>query len=566
MTPTATRPEKDHGKHRRTRRGTVVGVVVAAGAVAVAAAGVVTVVRAQTSTAAGCSTRQALRVSAAPELAPAVARVADTDPSLRCLRIVVASDDPSDVAATVTARRARPDVWIPDSSAWLSSVRRPSGKQPVSASIARSPVVLALPTATARRPEAPTSFEAIARTATTAHPVRLVIGPLRQSAVAQAALAELRSALQSTPADRGALSALLRAMDTRTSANASPAARLAPTKTTEEGGSVARAATEQAVWAANDSGTRYTAVYPASAGVSMDYPYAVLATDAPTRSAADGLSAALRREVSRTTLTQMGFRTASARVSRQPSSAGAPVLTAARGVDGDASAGVPLSAAGARAAVHTMAVLNRPSRVLALVDLSGSMAAQVPGAGGSSRIGLARKAINRTLPLFTPGSAAGLWRFSADLTPSTDYEQILAPTPLTAQSQQRFRAAVDGLSAVPNGGTGLYSSVFAALRYARDGYDPSRVNSVVVLSDGRDEHAAAHHVDLTTLLHSIGSEQDPQRPVPVIAIAYGPDADAAALRAITDATGGILYTSEDPRDLPLIFHEAIGHRLCGGSC
>jgi Ca-activated chloride channel family protein len=565
MAVEVTRPQQDHAKHRRKRRGTVVSAAMAAGAVGAAAVGVVTVVRAQDSAAAGCTTDQALRVSAAREIAPAVARVADTDRSLRCLRIVVASDDPADVAATLSAR-ARPDVWIPDSSAWLSSMRWPSGKQPVSSSIARSPVVLALPTAATRRSDAPASFEGIARTATTPHPVRLVVAPLERSAVAQAALVELRGSLQSTPANRGALSALLRSMDTRSSAldgSSSSSPRLA---TDADGELVARATTEQAVWAANDEGSRFTAVYPPSAGVTMDYPFAVLAADASIRSAADRLSAALRREAGRRALSALGFRTAGARVPSRHVAVAGSLLTAERGVDGEASPGAPLTAAGARAARQTMAILRRPSRVLALVDVSGSMAAQVPGTDGSSRIELARKAINRTLPLFAPGSAAALWRFSANLTPSTDYEQIVSPTALNAQSRQRFRAAVDGLTAVPDGGTGLYSSILGAFRYARAGYDPRRVNSVVVLSDGRDEHAAAHRVGLRALLHAIDAEQDPRRPVAVIAIAYGPDADAAALRAITATSGGILYTSEDPRDLPVIFHEAIGHRLCGGTC
>jgi len=47
----------------------------------------------------------------------------------------------------------------------------------------------------------------------------------------------------------------------------------------------------------------------------------------------------------------------------------------------------------------------------------------------------------------------------------------------------------------------------------------------------------------------------------VIAIAYGPDSDTAALRTISEATGGTLYTVADPRDLPRIFSEAIGARL-----
>ena len=570
MAVTGTRPAHDSGRHRRRRRRAVVGAAVAAGAVGVTAAGVVTVVRAQTSPTAGCLPDEPLQVSAAPELARAVAQVADTVPSLRCLRIVVASDDPADVAATVSTGRARPDVWIPDSSAWLAGVRWPSGRQPVSSSIAHSPVVLAVPTARTRRPDAPASFEAIARTATTPHPVRLVVAPPRRSAVAQAVLVELRGALHSTPANRGALSALLRAMDTRTDGNGGAAAPRPSLATARRGEPVARAVTEQTVWAANRAGTgaRFTAVYPPSAGVTMDYPFTVLASDASIRSAADRLSDALRGEAGRQVLTRLGFRTAGgAQASRPRASVAGTAPTTEQGVDLEAAADAgPLTAAGVREARQTLATLNRPSRVLALVDVSGSMAAQVPGAGGASRIGLARTAINRTLPLLTPGSAAGLWRFSADLTPSTDYQQLVAPTPLTPQSRQRFRAAVGDLTAVPNGGTGLYSSVLGALRYARAGYDPDRVNSVVVLSDGRDEHAAAHHVDLAALLHAIETEQDPRRPVPVIAIAYGPDADAAALRAVTEASGGTLYTSEDPRDLPLIFHEAIGHRLCGTTC
>jgi phospholipid/cholesterol/gamma-HCH transport system permease protein len=31
-------------------------------------------------------------------------------------------------------------------------------------------------------------------------------------------------------------------------------------------------------------------------------------------------------------------------------------------------------------------------------------------------------------------------------------------------------------------------------------------------------------------------------------------------------TGGTVYLARDPRDLPLIFHEAIGNRLCGDAC
>jgi Mg-chelatase subunit ChlD len=159
------------------------------------------------------------------------------------------------------------------------------------------------------------------------------------------------------------------------------------------------------------------------------------------------------------------------------------------------------------------------------------------------------------------GTVAGLWRFSANLTPSTDYEQLAAPTELTRQSRKRFETAVSRLDVDPDGGTGLYSTTLAALRYVRSGYDPTRVNSVIVLSDGKDQDATAHGIRLDDLLAAIRTENDPKHPVIVIAIAYGPDSDTAALRKISAASGGTLYTATDPRELPLIFSQAIGHRL-----
>jgi Ca-activated chloride channel homolog len=165
------------------------------------------------------------------------------------------------------------------------------------------------------------------------------------------------------------------------------------------------------------------------------------------------------------------------------------------------------------------------------------------------------------LGLLPDGTVAGLWRFSADLTPSTDYEQLAPLTELTRQSRERFASALSRLDVDRGGGTGLYSSTLAAVRYVRSGYDPTRVNSVIVLSDGKDQDATAHGISLHGLLAALRAENDPQHPVIVITIAFGPDSDTAAMRKISAATGGTLYTASDPRELPLIFSEAIGHRL-----
>ena len=76
----------------------------------------------------------------------------------------------------------------------------------------------------------------------------------------------------------------------------------------------------------------------------------------------------------------------------------------------------------------------------------------MPGKSPISRIELARTAVRGALGLFPPGTVAGLWRFSSDLTPSTNYDQLMPLTALTTTTRRDFAAAIDRLTAVPNGG------------------------------------------------------------------------------------------------------------------
>jgi hypothetical protein len=194
------------------------------------------------------------------------------------------------------------------------------------------------------------------------------------------------------------------------------------------------------------------------------------------------------------------------------------------------------------------------------------MAATVPGSPGQTRISLARKAAEQGLRILPADTAAGLWRFSADVTSTTDYQELVGLAPLTDRARARLAAAVRKLSYVPGGGTGLYDTVLAAVRRVRQSYDPSRVNSIVVLTDGKDEADDNHRIALRTLLGALDIERRSSRPVKVISVAYGPESDAHALRLMSAASGGAFYDATDPRTLPTIFGNAIGRRLCQQSC
>ncbi len=541
------------GRHRRQRsramlvRSSLMAVVIAGGVGAAAFAG------GGPSSGQGCATTRTVVVAAAPEVVPAVEQVARTAASTRCLDVEVSAAEAVDVVAGLRRGDAGADVWIPDSSVWASVL--PGGSTAGLRSIARTPVVLAVDGRDARWAGA-TSFEGIARVGATSRVTLLAATPSR-SATAQAALVQLGADLSGSPTGRGYLAVLLRSL--QIGLHDQDAADLSAPESSRRG-PTARVTTERAVWAANQGagGGQMRAIYPSGEALSLDYPYLVLASDPTTRQAAERLFGALAGTGS-VAFDQLGF--------RPPLTGANPLLTPSAGVDpGAAITTHPLTRSASRAAQRALALLDRPSRTLALVDVSGSMAQAVPGTRTTTRIELARTAMSEALSLFPTGTVAGLWRFSSDLTPTTNYEQLLPLAPLTPASRDAFAAAVGEVQVEPSGGTGLYDSVLAAVRHVREGHDPTRVNSVVVLSDGRNEYAGSHGVTLPALLQALRAESDPRRPVVVISIAYGPNSDRAAMRAISAATGGILYTAKDPRDLPVIFREAIGQRLCVSGC
>ena len=120
----------------------------------------------------------------------------------------------------------------------------------------------------------------------------------------------------------------------------------------------------------------------------------------------------------------------------------------------------------------------------------------------------------------------------------------------------------EALDSIPErlapGGTGLYDTTLAAVRAARADYDPTAVTSVVIITDGKDEDEDT--IGLDALVQTLGAEVDPGRPVKVIGIALGPDADMDALEQIAAATGGAAYSAVDENDLQTVLFDALRKR------
>src|SRR5690606_34631341 len=141
----------------------------------------------------------------------------------------------------------------------------------------------------------------------------------------------------------------------------------------------------------------------------------------------------------------------------------------------------------------------------------------------------------------------GLWEFSTELTPTTPYRQLVplgpagAPLPGGTVRRQAMLTAIEGLAA--HGGTGLYDTVHDAYRLMSDEWHPDAQNLVVVITDGRDEdHLGRSRDDLLAALAELTRDD---RPLPVIALAIGPEADVASLEAIVTVTGGRVIVARD---------------------
>jgi Ca-activated chloride channel family protein len=523
----------------------------AGAALAVGAAATVAAQTVQPSTACDLD-RPLLQVVASPDIAPAVDRIArDVQDAAGCNQVEVRAETGSDALAALRQSSVpSPDVWIPDSSLW---VRRGADERLVAPvgqeSVASSPLVLAVPGA------AVTWEDAVAALTAGNAVVHLPAEVSSPSTVGL--LAALTSTVQPHPDGRALLARLLRAA--RVDAGLPDGAGALSALDTAADGAVP--VPEQAVFHRRGTpGARdVTAVYPTVAGTPFDYPFTTLRATGPHEATARRLLAELRSPAGQQVLRAAGFR---------GTDGTGDGLTADRGVDGTQPGTVAVpDGATVGALLHTFDAVRREARLLAVVDVSGSMAAPVPGADGSTRLDLALRAAAAGMELYPETTEVGLWSFSEDVPGGGDHQELVPIGPLTdagPSGRKALALAMAGVRPVPDGGTGLYDTTLAAVRTVRAGWDPERVNAVVVLTDGEDtDHDG---IGLDELLAMLRSEQASGPAVPVITIAYGDDSGAEALAAISAATGGATYRTSDPGQILQVFLDAVGQRACRPQC
>nr|WP_205861639.1 substrate-binding domain-containing protein [Planosporangium flavigriseum] len=530
-----------------------------------------------------CGQRITVSVAATSEIAPAIrattAEASDAELRLadKCVSVDVVAADSADVAAAVASHHQSslgglgkasgktkvPDVWIPDSSMWLSRLRSggPGWVPDDAPSVASSPVVLALPEPVAKTlgwPNKRFTWNDLFPRLTSDTRLRTgIVEPSRDAAglsglLALAGTGDVAAGSTGRQTTIGALRSLATG---RATLREELVSRFPPSidVTTLAKSLSAAPLTEQTVitYNARQPVAPLAALYVDPAPVPLDYPFAVMpGTSVDKATAAGAVLGLLAGDAYRNRLAAVGLRGDDGGIGAGfAAPKGAPTLTA------------PVTVAPDPGRVDTVlatwSAVTSPGRMLAVIDVSGSMLQPVPTAGGATREQVTVEAAQRGLALFDDNWAAGLWIFSTQLAGDADFQQLVPVGPLADQRRQLLNA-LGGITPKRDGGTGLYDTTLAAYRAVKAGWDPSRVNSVVIMTDGKNDDEVG--LSLNQLLEELKKAVDPARPIEIIAIGIGNDVSEVELRRITDTTGGGTFIAPDPGKIGDIFLKAIALR------
>ncbi|GAA3201639.1 substrate-binding domain-containing protein [Nonomuraea roseoviolacea] len=524
----------------------------------------------------------ALRVVATPDIQPALNKIAGTynkalhSIDSRCVEVTVTKEGAARTAGALAAGKAAADLWVADSSLVVGRLRSdPAGAalpEP-SGSAALSPVVLVTAQSTADKLSASLqpSWAGMIAAANVANPdgpgkkVRvLALDPEKNSAGLAALLAAAGSAKKAKQ-DKALVGALKELSGQVVS---DPGALLA-SLTVKSGSKVpVGVASEQSIYTHNAKkpDAQVVPLYPAEGTYNLDYPMLVLAKDPEVRKAAAAFQKELTTDSAQRTLRDQGFRT--------PDGKGGDVLAKGKGFVSTLPR--PLAAPDVKTVAsmaQTWSRLNLGSRLLTLLDVSGTMALPVPGTQLTRMQAISRIA-TEGLSLFPADSEIGVWAFSTHLDgQGKDWREMVSVGPLSETTDGRLRkealaTQLATVQAKATGDTGLNDTLKAAYTEMTKSYQEDKINTVLVLTDGAGNDDPDGGVGNAEILSFLKKTYNPKRPVSILLIAFGPDAPKGKkqMDALAKATGGEAYIAENILQVRDFFLQGMERRLCAPKC
>lgn len=514
-------------------------------------------------TAAGEQACALATVWAAPAVLPAVEKAAAraTEASEGCLTYAVAARG---AAAQAELRGGEtPDVWVPDSVAWPQVMIDEGLDLELGPTVASSPVLLT------GAPQLVESLGALgvgegstwadlmetyrkfAASGQQQAPVDMRIGDPRTDpatmALMTATTGELGDWTSSDGAGRSAMVLLAQnaVQGDPLAAVRSDARTLVP-------------ATEQQIGLAADDGLELRGVALADGAGVVRMPFVRAGDLGEAADAATALEAELTGDAAAGDLAELHLRPGTD--GPAPGVAGVPDSASTAGPDPDLAAVTPLT--------QMWTVIAPQSRILALLDISGSMGDPVDGE--TTRIDLARQATQAAISVIPQQTAVGVWYFSTELDGTKDWVEVLPVRALNEEvrsgvtQQQALLAESERMTTeLLATDTGLNDSLWAAVQQAQADWSPETISSVLLLTDGRNDDPPGGLSDAQLVAKLTDMREKGDRPVTVVLIGIGPKADAKALDKLATAAGGESRVLRDPRELPQVFVDVVARRAGG---
>ncbi|MDO3650896.1 substrate-binding domain-containing protein [Nocardia mangyaensis] len=176
-----------------------------------------------------------------------------------------------------------------------------------------------------------------------------------------------------------------------------------------------------------------------------------------------------------------------------------------------------------------------------LLDVSSSMGT---AEGSMTRLANAGAAIASTLQVMPPDFGLGLWTFGKNLDGTTPYQVQVETELLTDNQRTAVASAVTSTRASQLSADQAYPSLLAAYRAAITGYSPGRTNSILLITDGPDDDSTLSGTDL---INQITAATKADTPVRIDVIVVGGEG-SQTLQTVAEQTGGTytrLSTSND---------------------
>jgi ABC-type Fe3+ transport system substrate-binding protein len=490
-------------------------------------------------------THQSVDVVVSPELVSVVDQIlapiqGDDIGGNHCLRASVRGQEPQQtvISSDVLPLDRAPQVWVPDATVWGAKATRWTLAS--TGTLATSPVVLATSNGAVKElgwsDKAPTWEKALRGKRPVAVPDYESQSESLDALIAlwqslgKGAKADQAVVATVFAADRGELPSQEQAVsDARSGSVDAP---LFP-------------ASEQAVAYLNSTATQpnLQAVYPKEGSPLLNYPVYQVSGAAQTASqqkAAQAVANRLISDAAQSLVRRAGFRDAT----------GNPAI--GQGINqGRVTVLTPPGEKELDGMIGRIDALAKPTRLLGVFDVSLSMKSKL--ADGLTRIQLTAAATRLGVNLLPDSGSVGAWVFSSRMDGDKDYK-VIAPVRRLGSltdSGELYRGYLLRLTNnldqyLHGGGTSLYDTTIASMKYMHETFDKRANNSIILLSDGANEDGTG--ATLKETLAEIKKLNRGREKVTIYTAALGPDADFSAMKKIADASGGHAYQVDNALD------------------